>query len=60
MKFRVTLTALAHVEQTAEIEAPNAEQAEQEAKDTCGDREWRYRGIQENSEIAFAEPIQGN
>lgn len=58
MKFNVTLTALAHVAQTVEIEAPNAEVAEQKAKDTAGNRKWEYLGIQEGSEaVAVAWPV---
>ena len=57
MKFNVTLTALAHVSQTMEIEAPDAGLAEQKAKNTAGDRKWEYLGIQEGSEaVAVAWP----
>ena len=51
MKFQVTVTALAEVEQVAEIEADNAGKAEQIALDTVGDRIWKYQGIQETVSV---------
>ena len=54
MKFKVTVAALAEVVQEVEIEAPNAGLAEQAAKESTGDREWKYLGIQEGSETAVA------
>lgn len=53
MKFLVILTALGHMTQNVEIEAPNAELAEKQTMDTAGDRKWKYQSIQENSEKAL-------
>lgn len=58
MRFKVTLTALADVRQDVEIEAPNAGLAEKAANDTAGDREWKYQGIQEDSQRALAWPVK--
>lgn len=50
MKFEVTLTAKAIVEQIVVIEAENAGLAEQKAIETAGDRTWNY--------IEVEDPIQ--
>ena len=57
MKFRVELVAYANMSQVAEIEADSEDEAESIAINTCGDRVWKYDGIDQDSIVALIPRI---
>jgi len=51
------LVAYANMSQVAEIEADSEDEAESIAINTCGDRVWKYDGIDQDSIVALIPRI---